>query len=235
MMLLDLRQAARFLGVDETTVYRWVRRGELSAVRVHDQYRFDRVTLLEFASDRGLEVPPEMVAEASAPGQQMPSLASAVRAGGVHRDVPGADKAAVLRSVVDRLPLPQGLDPTFLYQMLLAREQLGSTGLGHGIAVPHARNPVVLRVARPAVAVSYLAAPVDFEALDGKPVHTLFTLVSPSVRSHLHLLALLATALHDAEVLERVAARALEPELVAAIERVERTLADRRAQGREDP
>jgi len=229
-MQLDLREASLFLGVDEGTVYRWVKRGDLPGALVHDQYRFDRVDLLEFAAERGLKVRPEMVADTDG-GPAQPSLAEAVRVGGVHPDLAGGDKAAVLRAVVDALPLPPDVDRAFLYQMLLAREQLGSTGVGHGIAIPHARNPVVLRVGRPAVAVSYLAAPVDFDALDGHPVHTLFTLVTPSVRIHLHLLATLAAALQDPEMQARVAARAGEPELVAAVARVEASLAERRARG----
>jgi PTS system nitrogen regulatory IIA component len=224
MMQLDLRDASRFLGVDEGTMYRWARRGEIPARLIHDQYSFDHVDLLEFASARGIKVLTEMLAEPDSRGQPMPSLAEAVRAGGVHHDVPGPDKAAVLKAVVDMLPLPASISPSFLYQMLLAREQLGSTGFGHGIAIPHARDPVVLRVAAPAVAVSYLATPVDFEALDGKPVHTLFTMVSPSVRVHLHLLAVLATALRDADVMAAVAARAPEPDLVEALVRVEASL-----------
>ncbi len=231
MMQLDLRDAARFLGVDESTLYRWVRRGDISARTVHDQYRFDHVDLLEFASARGIKVSPEMLAEPDSRGQPMPSLAEAVRAGGVHHDVPGSDKPAVLQAVVDRLPLPGSVNRNFLYQMLLAREQLGSTGFGHGIAIPHARDPVVLRVGAPAVAVSYLATPVDFEALDGKPVHTLFTMVSPSVRVHLHLLAVLATALRDVDLLAAVAARAPEPELVEALARVEASLPQHRDPG----
>ena len=230
-MQLDLRDASRFLGVDEGTLYRWARRDEIPARLVHDQYRFDHIDLLEFASARGIKVSPEMLAEPDSRGQAMPSLSGAVRAGGVHHDVPGVDKATVLRAVVDLLPLPGNVDPGFLYQMLLAREQLGSTGFGHGIAIPHARDPVVLRVAAPAVAVSYLAAPVDFEAIDGKPVHTLFTMVSPSVRVHLHLLALLATALRDLDVLAAVTARAPEPELIEALARVETSLPQRRGGG----
>jgi PTS system nitrogen regulatory IIA component len=231
MMQLDLRDAARFLGVDESTLYRWVRHGDIPARPVHEQYTFDHVDLLEFASSRGIKVSPEMMAEPDSRGHPMPSLADAVRAGGVRDDVPGADKAAVLQAVVDQLPLPSSVNRGFLYQMLLAREQLGSTGFGHGIAIPHARDPVVLRVAAPAVAVSYLATPVDFEALDGKPVHTLFTMVSPSVRVHLHLLAHLATALQDVDVLAAVAARAPEPELIEALARVEASLPQRRGGG----
>jgi PTS system nitrogen regulatory IIA component len=229
MMQLELRDAARFLGVDESTVQRWVRRGELRARPVHDHLRFDRVDLLEFASTRGIRIDPAMMAETGEADQAMPRLADAVAAGGVHQAVPGGDKAAVLREVVDRLPLPADLDRGFLHQMLMAREQLGSTGLGHGVAIPHPRNPIVLRVAAPAVSVCYLAAPIDFDALDGQPVHTLFTVVSPSVRVHLHLLAVLAAALQDAEVQQLVQEQADEARLAPALVRVEAALAERRS------
>ncbi len=235
-MQLDLREAARLLGADESTLSRWVRRGELAAQLVREQYRFDPVDLLEFASARGIEVSPELVEVSGHVAHELPTLADAVRAGGVHHDVPGGDKATVLEAVVARLPLPAQLDRGFLLQMLLAREQLGSTGFGHGIAIPHARNPVVLRVPAPAVAVSYLVSAVEFDALDGKPVHTLFTMISPSVRSHLHLLALLATALRDPELLGLVHVQAPCAEVVEAIARIECSLAQRRAaRGGHDP
>ncbi len=227
-MHLSLRDAARLLGVDESTLYRWARKGEISAPLVHDQYRFNQVDLLEFARARGIEVPPERLVDAEANPQQLPRLSDAVRAGGVHHDIAGTDKASALKAVVDRLPLPAGVDPGFLYQMLLAREQLGSTGFGHGIAIPHPREPIVLRVTAPAVAVCYLAAPIDFDALDGLPVHTLFTLISPSVRVHLHLLAVLAAALRDRDVLACVERRATEAELLEAIGRLEDALAAKR-------
>jgi PTS system nitrogen regulatory IIA component len=232
-MQIDFREAARFLNVDESTVQRWVRRGELRAQRAKGDDQLDLVDLLEFAAARGMQVAPEMLESRGPETGPLPLLSQAVRAGGVHLSVPGDDVASVLRSVVDRLALPGDVDRGFLHQMLVARERMGSTGVGHGIAFPHVRHPIVLRVSAPAVAVSYLASPVDFGAIDGEPVHTLFTLVSPSVRVHLHLLALLAAALHDPAVRAAVDARDGEPALTEALARVEDALARRRgsAQG----
>jgi PTS system nitrogen regulatory IIA component len=193
---------------------------------VNDQYRLNRIDLLEFAAARNLDVSPALLDQLEP--QALPGLAGAIRAGGVHRDLPGDDKASILRAVVDRLPLPRGVDRATLHHVLLAREALGSTGFGNGIALPHARNPIVLRVARPAVAVCYLAHPVDFDALDGKPVHTLMTLVCPTTLAHLHLLALAAAALRDKGVLAALEARADADALVAEVARVEAGLAARR-------
>lgn len=226
-MQLTERDAARLLGVPEATLQRWLKSGELPATHLNDQYRLNKIDLLEFASSRGMPISPELLAELEQP--QLPSLADAIRAGGVHAGVPGTDKESTLRAVVDRLPLPHETDRDLVHRMLLAREALGSTGLGNGIAIPHPRNPIVLRVAMPAVAICYLDRPVDYQALDGRPVHTLVLLVSPSTRTHLHLLALVAAALRDPGVVAKLEARAGADELVTEVERVEAAIAERRA------
>lgn len=227
-MQLKARDAARLLGVSESTVHRWVRSGELNATRVNDQYRLNKIDLLEFAASRKLDISPDLFSEVEQP-QSLPSLADALRAGGVHPGIPGGDKASILRAVVDRLPMQRGIDRELLHRMLLAREILGSTGLGNGVAIPHPRNPIVLHIPQAAVAICYLERPVDFEALDGKPVHTLVTLVSPSTRAHLHLLALVSAALRDPEVAAKLEAHASAEELVPAFARVEAAAAARRA------
>jgi PTS system nitrogen regulatory IIA component len=121
---------------------------------------------------------------------------------------------------VEVVRLPDEVDRVFLLQVLLAREQLASTGLGDGIAVPHARNPVVLHLAKPQLSLCFLEKPIEFGALDGKPVQALFTLISPSVRAHLHLLSRLSFALKDAEFKALVLAQAGRDELMEAVRRV---------------
>ncbi len=232
-MQLTARDAARLLGVSDATVEKWLRNGELAATRVDDQYRLNKIDVLEFAATRNFAISPELLAQLEHP--QLPSLVDAIRAGGVHRDVAGTDKASILRSVVQRLNIPREADRDMLHRVLLAREALGSTGFGNGIAIPHPRNPIVLRIDSPEVAICYLERPMDFEAIDGKPVHTLITLLSPSTRSHLHLLALVATALQDPVVLGSLRARAGADELIPVIARVEAALAARKAAGAAKP
>jgi len=78
-----------------------------------------------------------------------------------------------------------------------AREAMGSTGIGDGIAIPHVRNPVVLHVDQPFVTLCLLRHPVDFDAPDGQPVHALFLVVSLTVPAHLRMLAQLGFVLRD--------------------------------------
>jgi PTS system nitrogen regulatory IIA component len=76
---------------------------------------------------------------------------------------------------------------------------------------------------RPAVTLCFLEHPVDFGALDGKPVHALFLLVSPTVRAHLHLLSRLSAALHDPELKRLVVEQGGREEILAGFRRVEGT------------
>jgi len=228
-MQLTVRDAARLLGVREQLLERWVRRGELPAQLVDDRYRFNRIELLEWAAQRKMPVSAEILEEPGLSARALPTLSQAVRTGGIHRGLAGGDKDRLLREMVERLPAPRGFDREFLYQMIRAREHLGSTSLGNGIAIPHPREPIVLRVDRPAVAIYLADPPVDFG--DGPPVHTVCLLVSPSTRLHLHLLAAVAAALRDPAVAAKLAARAPDEEIHAEIERVEGALSRARDEG----
>lgn len=195
-MELRVRDVARLLNVSEQTVYRWVRSRSLPAHRVHDQYHFNRVELQEWAGLHKHRVSPELFAP-NGSSKEFPSLRAAIERGGIFYGVPGESRDEVLAAVT-RLPgIPAGVDRQLLHQLLVAREALASTSVGDGIAVPHPRDPIVVHVDQPAVFLCFLERPVDFGALDGRPVRVLCMLLSPSVRDHLQMLAKLAAALHD--------------------------------------
>jgi nitrogen PTS system EIIA component len=197
-MQLGVREAAELLNVSQKTVYRWIKEGRLPAYRVNEQYRFNRAELLELATAQRIQVSPEILQEPADPLRApLPTLPEALRAGGIHYRVGGVDKGSALQAVVEVLPLPDEVDRGYLLQVLLARESLGSTGIGDGIAIPHVRNPIVLHIPRPMMTLCFLENPVEYDAIDGKPVQTLFTIVSPSVRAHLHMLSRLAFVLRD--------------------------------------
>lgn len=194
-MELRIREVAKLLMVSDKTVYRWIKAGAIPAYRVHDQYRVNRIELLEWVTAQKMPVSEEIFNE---PKSEEPhSLSRALENGGIFYRVEGMDKPSVLRSVVDGMRLPDGVDKGFLYRVLLAREAACSTAIGDGIAIPHPRNPIVLHVTRPSVTLCFLENPVEFGAMDGKPVQVLFTLVSPTVRTHLQTLSRLAFALQD--------------------------------------
>jgi nitrogen PTS system EIIA component len=196
-MQLTVRDVSKLLNISERTIYRWIKEGSIPAYRIHDQYRFNKAELLEWANAGKISISPEIFDEPETKGLPMPSIREALKVGGIYYRVGGDDKESVLRSMVEILHLPEEVDREFLLKVLLVREELASTSIGDGIAIPHVRNPIVVNVPVSLVALCFLEKPVDFGALDKKPVHCLFTLISPTVRTHLNLLSRLAFTLQD--------------------------------------
>jgi nitrogen PTS system EIIA component len=195
-MMIKAAEVAELMQIDEKKVLRWIRKEGLGAVELNGAYQINRVDLLEWATEHGIKVPPALfVIDEKALG--LPTLAEALEAGGVYCDVPGNDKLSVLQNLVANLSLPPQVDPDFLLQVLIAREALGTTAIGDGIAIPHVRNPILVNLPSPAITLSFLERPVDFGALDGKAVEIVFMLISPTVKIHLHLLSKLAYALRN--------------------------------------
>jgi nitrogen PTS system EIIA component len=198
-MKLSVRDVAKLLDVSEKTVYRWLTERKLPAYRLHGQYRFNRAEVLTWATAEKLNVPLNALQESDNADLPLPTLEDALHVGGIYYRLGGLDKESVLREAVEVLRLPDEVDREFLLQVMLARERMTSTAIGDGVAIPHARNPIVLHVDKPLISLCFLEKPIDFGALDGQPVHVLFILVSPTVRAHLHLLYRLSFALRDEE------------------------------------
>lgn len=225
-MQLTVQDVANLLKVSEKTVYRWIADNGLPGYRISGQFRFNRAELLEWATSRRIQVSPQIFQEPESGGTQLDTMTEGLQAGGIHYRVGGAEKESALRCVVETLPLPEEVDRSFLLQVLLAREALSSTGIGDGIAIPHVRNPIVMHVPRPMVSLCFLERPVEFGALDGRPVYALFTLISPSVRAHLHLLSRLAFLLRDDGFKSAISRQAMREDILSEARRVEDSLAN---------
>ncbi len=224
-MVLTVREAAKLLGTTERTVYRWISEGSIPVHKIHDQHRFNRSELLEWATANDVRLSAlEFSAHESMapPPPSLPHLADALARGGIHEHVEGSDRDSVLRAVVKRMPVVDE-DRELLFDVLVAREALGSTGVGDGIAIPHVRSPVVLHVTEPSITLSYLDHAVEFAAIDGKPVHTVFSIVTPTIRLHLQLLSQLAAALHDSGFRDAVMSKAPASKVLEQAQRVEGT------------
>ncbi|MCI4397972.1 MAG: PTS sugar transporter subunit IIA [Acidobacteria bacterium] len=227
-MNLTVRDIGRLLNVSEKTIYRWLKQGTIPAYRIQDQYRFNRAEILEWATSRRILISPKAFDEGPAEGAPLEpvSLAGSLRVGGIHYRISGEDKTAVLRNLVQVLPLPEGTDRALLAEMLLARENLGSTAVGNGIAIPHPRFPVILPPSADSLSLCFLDHPVDFGALDGQAVAILFVLVSSTVRSHLRLLSRLAFALQDPSVRDRLSPETGREAIMEAFARVDASLSE---------
>jgi PTS system nitrogen regulatory IIA component len=222
---LTVREVSGFLNVTEATILRWIKQRGMPARHVAGQYRFHRADLLEWATANQIKVAPEMFDCLEADDEAPPNLVEALDGGGIFYRLQDTSKEFALRALIDVLRLPDGIDRELLLRLFLAREAAATTAIGGGIALPHVRNPIVLHVERPMVTLAFLERPVDFGALDGQPVQVLFSLICPTTRSHLQMLARLSYVLHDERFRAVVLRAAPREEILAEAGRVEAALA----------
>jgi nitrogen PTS system EIIA component len=106
-------------------------------------------------------------------------------------DVRASDKDSLLHDLATLAAKTAGFDASVVTREIDKREQLGSTGIGGGIAIPHAR---VASVAKPVGVLAQLRRPIDFAAIDGNPVDLVFLLLLPAASQGSELTALAAVA-----------------------------------------
>jgi len=128
-------------------------------------------------------------------------------------------KREFLQDLAQRASNCCSIDALTLFDAIMERENLGSTGMGNGVAIPHGRfceldHPLVF-FARPTDA-------VEFDSIDGKPVDLVFLLISPenSGADHLTALALLSRCLKDNSICERLRQMATSTEIYALLSEI---------------
>jgi PTS system nitrogen regulatory IIA component len=217
-MQLSIRDAAGLLDVSEGDVYRWLDDGDFPARRFGEEIRFNRAELLEWATLKKLPLSPAALRDLEGGA----SLVRALEAGGIRRGLAGRDAGEALSAMIRALPLPSEGDRNELSDMMLARGDRAWSPVGGGIAFPHARQPAVLDLPGPAVALFFFWEPVELGAPDGIPVGTFFFILSPTARTHLRILSRLAAALRDPGFKAALARRAESVEILRELERIER-------------
>jgi PTS system nitrogen regulatory IIA component len=149
------------------------------------------------------------------PGATM-KISDLLSPGNVMIDVRALQKRLLMQELAARTAAGLGLPADQVASYLLKREDLGSTGIGRGVAIPHARLP---DLQRPHGLLAKLKQPVDFDAIDGQAVDLVFVLLLPAAAEHeaLGALALVARTLRSADNLARLRGAKNASELYSAI------------------
>lgn len=123
-------------------------------------------------------------------------------ANAVHYTQGESSKKRLLQKISDQAADVYGLDSTIVFSALSTRETLGTTGVGRGVAIPHARLEMLDRIVG---LFTRLERPLDYDAMDHQPVDLIFTLLAPQKEGaeHLKALALVSRTLRN----ERVCAK----------------------------
>ncbi len=186
-MELKIKDIVDLLQVSEKTVYRWIKEKKIPCYRIHHQYRFNRAEINEWIMSNKIELSSKLLDLSIA--RRPTNFTDLLRNGGIYTAIPGHTIRDVLHNAIDAIHTPPDIDKEDIIAALLNREELMSTAIGHGIAIPHPRNPMITNIKDASVSICFLKEAVNFGALDGKPVHTLFVLLTYSPRRHLEVLS----------------------------------------------
>lgn len=220
-MIQSLEEIAQRLNLSIETLNRWIRQGRIPVSKTGDMGMFHEAELNKWAAKQ------EKIIKTCEDPDGVGCLASefvlgtAMEKGGVHHGIGGTDRDSVLHASACQVP---GLSPgqqAGLFEQLLAREQLTSTGIGQGIAIPHPRNPLQEGVKIPMVVTCFLKNSIDFNAIDDLPVSTLFLILSPAVNCHLNLLSRLSFCLRDRDFMSLVKTRPTADALLECVQKME--------------
>lgn len=196
-MELTINEVARCLDLPLSTVKRWIRQGRIPVYRSGNDCTFKASVLKKWADTHNLSfsLPEEGKTQQEETGAE--NLLSATKKGGVFYGIKGEDVKTVLKSAVNKIPVLPTDAKEELYERLVERENLTSTGIGKGVAIPHPRTPLSDGMKTSVIITCFLEKPINFGAVDDKPVFIMFILLSPSIKDHLHLLSRLAFCLRD--------------------------------------
>ena len=195
-MELEVKDVAKLLDLPEITILRWIKQGKIPFYLKDGKYVIDKKRLISWARLHNIKLRERQEEEEK---EESITLCTAIERGGVYFDLKGESVHEVLKNAVELLKLPSNVDREMLLEKLLQREELCSTGIGEGVAIPHPRHPVL--GLKNMVAVFFLEKEIDFNSVDGKPVFVLFIILASSTKTHLRLLSRLSYCLRNKEFL----------------------------------
>lgn len=225
-MKLELEKLAQGLRLTTETLERWIRQGRIPVKKTDGLCDFKKDVLDSWALKHHIkfsliETPVIPADDIPCKPAEEPTLLSAMIRGGVHMGIGGNTVADVLKQVVTRVSMISEAEQGMLLEKLIEREQLTSTGIGKGVAIPHPRNPLPGNDRDAMIVSCFLDNKIDFKSIDHKPVGVLFLIICPTVKTHLFLLSRISFCLRDDSFITLLSSQPSPDEFFKAVEVIE--------------
>jgi PTS system nitrogen regulatory IIA component len=198
---MNLDELARHLGMDARLVRKWAEKGRLPGMMVQGQWRFNRAQMLDWLQHEMHSLDEEHIhnlERSMSDGSEEQIVGSRLPVEGIDMNLPAKSRASVLKELV-ALAERTGLvyDADGILASVQEREDLASTALPGGLAIPHPRRPQPYGTAEPLVCLARVPKGIPFGGPDGKLTDLFFFVCSHEERQHLCVLARLALMLNS--------------------------------------
>lgn len=220
-MDLDIKDIVQLLGISKEEVYELVREKRIPCYRINNRYRFAVSEIREWVLKNHVSVT-DKILNLERENRASISLVSLLRRGGLHYGVGGATVAEVIRNAVDLIALPQGMKKDDVVSHLIQREAMMPTAIGRGLAIPHPRTPIITRIEDESLALCFLKNDIDYKAIDGTLVRTIFVLLSAQPSRHLEILSKISFLCQQDEFVTLLDRRAQSEDILSHVEKKEK-------------
>lgn len=223
--ILTLSETAAYLKLAERTIHRMIQRNEIPCARLGGQWRFVKSVLDDWLLSRMQVLPRNELAPLLDVATGIIQLAPMLDERRIVDPIaPGSVRDVLLQLVRPLATMGLISNESKYVELLIARERLSSTALGHGVAVPHVRRPQDNPAGAPAVVLGVCREGTAFGPQDDEPIHFLFLLSTPSEVVHLRLLKRITLLFRDQAVRDALLGCGDATDLVAELAREERRL-----------
>lgn len=217
--VMTLSEIANYLKVSEKTILRMAQGGDIPGAKISNQWRFMKAIIDDWFTMKMQSATKKDLAEVINTAEKIIPLSRLITEDRILLEIPGnASKNQILEMLAEPLIQSGVVDNGKIYASRLAeREEMISTAIGHGVAVPHARETEGCRINESALVLGICSEGTDFNALDGNPTHLFFLVCATSDVIHLRLMAKISMLMKKPAIAEAFCACKDPQEVVALL------------------
>lgn len=216
--IMTVKEIADYLKISEKSILRMAQKGEIPVTKVASQWRFMRHVIDEWLISQ-MNFPITGGSEQDSSSERVIRLSNLIEPELIILDLSGGSKREVLSRLLAPL-VEKGYirDSSLMLRLLLEREALVSTAIGHNAAIPHVRVPSTCPVKKDLIVIGINREGIDFDSIDGRPTKLFFLTCSTSDITHLKILAKLGILIRDSEIMNELLKAEAPGEILKAIE-----------------
>jgi nitrogen PTS system EIIA component len=188
--IMTIKEVAAYLKLAGRTILKMANENVIPSVKIANQWRFMKSMIDDWLISQMQVIPRNDIAQIlSGPGELIP-FHKLIAEKYIIMDLQPGSKEEILIELMKPLIQEGHIDDEISYlKKLLSREEMVSTGIGMGIAIPHIRNPREYVIKRPAIVIGMCRKGTDFKAIDGDKTYVFFLICTDSETLHVQILA----------------------------------------------
>jgi nitrogen PTS system EIIA component len=215
-----IKDISHLLILPEKEVQKLIKKKEIPFQILHDKVLFNRHQIIEWALGRNLPI--NVSDHVKLSEYRIETISTLLDAASLHYKC-GLTESSYIEQIISMVELDKSIDRDIIIELLKSREAMMSTAIGNGISLPHPRVPIMIGKNRPLLHFFFPEKPLELQAIDGKPVHTIILIISQTIKQHLSLIAHLSFLLSKETFRSALEKRLQFREISDLIEKIEGT------------